>query len=152
MAVTAALLVVSAGCLGVGDDEEESSADATGDAEASLPSPIYDQRTVRMETSPLGTSQGEPCQTEASNCYRYAFQASTETQIQARLDWSNATNDFDLHVMNTDGETVASSNNGGASTQERIDTTLEPGSYELIVVAWLVPQDTYQLEAQFGYP
>lgn len=150
MALTVALLVVSAGCLGTGD--EDSSADSTGDAEASLPAPIYDQRTVEMETSPLGSSQGQPCQTEASNCYRYSFETGTETRVQARLDWSNATNDFDLHVANADGETVASSNSGGASTQESIDTTIGAGSYELVVVAWLVPQDTYQLEAQFGYP
>lgn len=145
------LVLLFTGCVGT-DDGESVSANGTGDAEAPLPAPIRDEQRVQMGTSPVGTAQGQPCQTDASSCYRYPFQVDETAQVQARLDWTNATNDFDLHVVDPEGEVVASSNAGGPGTREAIDTRLQPGAYELVVVAWLVPEDTYALEAHFGYP
>lgn len=147
-----ALCLVSAGCLGVGGDDEPEGADATGGAQAALPAPIHDERNVEMKASPLGTAQGQPCETDASSCYRYGFDLAEDGRVQARLDWTNATNDFDLHVVDDGGQRVASSNTGPPGTQETIDATLEPGTYRLVVVAWAVQQDTYVLDAQFGYP
>lgn len=146
-----AVSLLSAGCMGSSGDESPS-ANSTGDQDAPLPGPIHDEKRVSMAVAPLGSTQDEPCQTEASSCYKYSFHTGQDARLQARLDWANATNDFDLHVVDQEGEMVASSNQGVPGTQETIDTEIEAGSYELVVVAWAVQEDTYNLDAQFGYP
>lgn len=145
----AALLLVSAGCLGgQGDADLED----TGGEASELPAPMHEERHVEAGASPVGSAQGAPCQTQASTCYPYPFDLGADARVQAHLDWTNRTNDFDLHVVDAGGQQVASSNAGPVGTSERIDAELDPGSYELVVVAWIVTSDTYRLEAHFGYP
>lgn len=147
--VLVAVLAVSAGCVGSsgGDAVED-----TGGQTAPLPAAITDERYVEIGVSPLDSASQEACQGEASECYRYPFDVATDARIQAHLDWANATNDFDLHVVNADGERVISSATGPADTGETIDAEIAAGSYDLVVVAYIASSDTYTLEAHFGYP
>lgn len=150
-AVVLVLALATAGCVGSQGDNEEEAA-TTGGASATFPSPVYDQRHVDLGAAPIGSAAGTPCQTEASTCFSYPFDAGTDTMMQARLDWTDETNDFDLHVFSSESELVASSSEAPPGTTERLDAELAPGSYELVVAAWAVQEDTYTLEAQFGYP
>lgn len=149
-AIALVACLATAGCLGLGESTGEPS--TTADQQAPLPAAIHDERRVERAASPAGSTQGAPCQTEASTCFSYPFHADRAVQLQARLDWGNATNDFDLHVVNASGERVASSNHGPPGTREELDTRLDAGGHELVVVAWAVQEDTYDLDAQFGYP
>lgn len=142
-----ALLVASAGCVG----GEETSVDTTGGETASLPGPVHDERQVDAGANPIGSTADQPCEDESSSCYRYPFEVGTDARVQAELDWANATNDFDLYVLDPSGEQVASANTGPLDTRETLDASLAAGSYELVVVPWLVSSDTYRLEAHFGY-
>jgi hypothetical protein len=144
----AALLVASAGCVG---GEDGSSMGTTGGEKAPLPSPVHDERHVETGANPVGSAQEQSCQAEGSSCYRYPFQVDTDARVQANLDWANATNDFDLHVLDGEGQQVASATTGPLDTRESLDAALAPGGYELVVVAWLATSDTYALEAHFGY-
>lgn len=143
-----AVLMASAGCVG---GSQSSSLDDTGGEASALPGAIHDERYVETGASPLDSAQEGACEDEASSCYPYPFTVAAEARVQANLDWSNATNDFDLHVVDPDGERVASSASGPLDTSERIDAAIDAGSYELVVVAWIASSDTYSLEAHFGY-
>lgn len=141
-------LIATAGCLG---SSEPSSLDDTGGETSALPAPVHDQRRVEAGASPVDSTQDSSCENEASTCYRYPFEVGTDARVQAHLDWTNRTNDFDLHVVDPEGQRVASASTGPLDTSEELDADLSPGSYELVVVAWLVSSDTYTLEAHFGY-
>jgi hypothetical protein len=146
--IVAVLLVAPiAGCVGGGEE----SVDAASDPEASLPDSVHDERRVEAAASPAGGDRDQRCEAEASSCFSYPFTVAMDARVQAQLDWENATNDLDLHVFGPEGEPVASASTGPLDKRETLDAALEPGDYELVVVAWLATSDTYRLEAHFGY-
>lgn len=140
-------LVASVGCVGGDGDAVED----TGGEQAALPGTMQDERHVEASASPTDSTQDKACEDEVSTCFRYPFDVGTDARVQAHLDWANATNDFDLHVVTPGGERVASSTAGPLETSEMIDAEIPEGSYEIVVVAWIVSEDTYNLEAHFGY-
>jgi len=147
-AILAVLLLASAGCVG---GSHEADVETTGDASAALPGPIADEQHVEVGADPLDSAQQGGCEENASACYAYPFQVGEDARVQAHLDWANATNDFDLHVVDGDDERVASSSDGPLETEESIDAEVPAGSYELVVVAWIASSETFALEAHFGY-
>jgi hypothetical protein len=149
IAATLVILLVAAGCVG---SSESAEVDASGDEQASLPAPIHDERSVEASANPLAAADREQgCASDAATCVSYPFQVREDARVQANLDWSEQTNDFDMHIVGPEGEQVASSSTGPLATSERLDAELAPGSYELVVVAWIAAEDTYALEAHFGY-
>lgn len=122
---------------------------------AALPPPINDTKEVQGAADPGNIVTGAPCQTPNSQCFKYPFELNGSAHMAATLTWGQPASDFDLYVFQ-DGKDM---NAGGASdvstgpgTSEKIDIDLEAGSYELIVVAWAVAQDTYKVSATFGAP
>ena len=123
-----------------------------GNMTAGYPAPISDSKQVTGSADPGNLApQGQPCTTPSSQCFRYPFEMNMSGDVHAALSWTVPASDFDLYVF-ADGaphpDSPDVSNPPG--TSETIDTTLEPGAYEIVVVAWGVAQDTYTLEATFG--
>ena len=153
--VSAALAL--AGCMGGGDDGgstdiRDNSTGGSGNVTGGLPAPISDSKQVTGSADP-GTLApgGVPCATPSSQCFRYPFQLNSTANVTAALSWTVPASDFDLYVFQ-DGaphpDSPAVSNPPG--TSETVKLTLEPGEYEVVVVAWGVAQDTYTLEATFA--
>lgn len=152
--VTAALAL--AGCMGGGGGggSTDIRGNSTGDGNmtAGLPAPINDTKQVTGSADPGNLAPGgQPCSTPSSKCYRYPFQLNLTADITAELTWGVAASDFDLYVFQ-DGQPHPDSPSPGAppGTSETVELTLDPGEYEVVVVAWGVAQDTYTLQATFA--
>lgn len=151
--VALAALVALAGCLGSddGDADDDVPDDVpTNDDRQPLPEPIEASELVvggQDLTSP--TLMG-PCENEASSCYAYPFEALGDVLVDASLTWSLDNNDFDLYLFE-DGSEVASATNPAPQTSEVLSAAVDPGSYEVVVVAWLVGQDTFELSVTFDH-
>lgn len=102
-----------------------------------------------MAIDPLTSAMGPACETDASVCFHYPISLAEPARLDATLTWNNATNDFDLYLY-SDGERVAVDGGFPPATEESLELDLEPGEYRLRVVAWLVPQDTFTLDASFS--
>lgn len=146
-----------AGCMGGGDgggstDIRDNSTGGGGNMTGDLPAPINDTKQVTGSADPGNLAPGgQPCTTPSSKCYRYPFQLNSTASITASLTWTVAASDFDLYVF-TEGaphpDSPAVGNPPG--TSETVEMELEPGEYEVVVVAWGVAQDTYTLSATFA--
>ncbi|HWH07924.1 MAG TPA: hypothetical protein VNX21_01910 [Candidatus Thermoplasmatota archaeon] len=151
-----ALALALAGCMGGGDGGtstdiggNETTDDGMGTA---YPAPINASEQVTGSADPGNLAPGgAPCATPSSKCYRYPFQMNATGQVDAKLSWNVPASDFDLYVFmegqpHPDSPTVQNP----PGTSENVKMTLEPGAYEVVVVAWGVAQDTFKLEATFG--
>lgn len=148
---------LAAGCIGGNDDGAapddggNESADDDGMATA-YPAPINDTKQVTGSADPGNLAPGgQPCATPSSKCFRYPFQMNATGNVTAKLTWGVAASDFDLYVF-AEGKPHADSPSPSnpPGTSESLTLELEPGEYELVVVAWGVAQDTYKVEATFG--
>lgn len=146
-------LLAFAGCLGDDADDDGTDMDDGSDAgdqtRPPLPEPIEDSQMVAGGADPANFVTGEPCTNEMA-CTDYPFTAATDVRINAELTWTIEASDFDLYVYEGD-EQVATSGQTPPGTSESISTTLSPGDYRVVVVAWGVAQDTYTLTATFEY-
>lgn len=117
-----------------------------------LPEPISDSRQVQGGADPLNTFTGAPCG-NADACFPYPFTLLANATIDASLTWTVPGSDFDLYLYNGTveaGSVEVMSASPPPGTEEAIATELGTGEYTLVVVAWLVSQDTYTLEATFA--
>lgn len=147
LAILTATALLTAGCLDGGGP----GASSTEDGEDALPPPLHDTQVVQMTVNPLTTVQGPACGSQASACFHYPIQLDAATSMAAELSWEDPTNDLDLFLFH-DGERMASSAQAPPGTQETLEGVLDPGEYDLVVVAWLVPEDTYTLDVTFSSP
>lgn len=123
-----------------------------GNMTGGYPAPISDSKQVTGSADPGNLAPGgAPCATPSSQCFRYPFEMNATGTVQAALSWTVPASDFDLYVFaegapHPDSPQVQNP----PGTSETIELTLEPGAYEVVVVAWGVVQDSYALEATFG--
>lgn len=148
------LLVVLAGCLtpdAPADDASATAPTAPGVA-AVLPAPIEDSKEVTGSADPMNFPTGQVCQTPSAQCFPYPFTLNATATITADLSWTLPASDFDFYVMSGGTPIVngASDVTAGPSTSEHLGGELEPGDYELTVVAWSVARDTYTVSATFA--
>lgn len=114
-----------------------------------LPAPIYDNRTVDLGADPFNLALG-PCSTAASSCTLYPLVVESSITAEASLAWGVVANDFDLYILDESGNPVLSSASSAGGTSEGFSGALEPGTYNVAVVAWLVVQDDYELAVTFS--
>lgn len=154
LASLAAILLL-AGCLtpDATPDETNTTAPTTPGLSAALPAPIEDSKEVSGSGDPLNLVPGTPpCSSPSAQCFPYPFELNATATITADLSWTAPASDFDFYVLQ-DGAIVlngASDVTAGPGTSEHIEGELEPGAYELTVVAWSVARDTYTLSATFA--
>ena len=117
--------------------------------EVDLPAPIRKTGSTQAATDPLNLAQQPPCSSPSQECDRTPFTVNATAQVQARLTWGNQANDYDLYVMDMQDTIVLLSGQGPPGTEEAIDGELEPGEYQLVVVPWLVANDSWSVEATF---
>jgi hypothetical protein len=68
--------------------------------------------------------------------------------MTAMLSWNTPANDFDL-LLAEDGERKQASETLPPGTEESLTASLQAGTYELLVVAYLVTMDTFELDVVF---
>jgi hypothetical protein len=64
-------------------------------------------------------------------------------QVRVRIDWSGASNDFDLFVFDAQGNLRGSSTAGGTIFEETVVTDLPPGSYRVVANAFTTVNASY---------
>lgn len=146
-----ALGVLLAGCFG-GDPAPEAGEGTA--AEETATAPVLPENFTREESvvaaTPLsGLISTTSCGDVASGtCYRYAVNLEDPARMTATLSWETPTNDFDL-ILLQDGAVLERSDMDPPGTKETLMAALEPGTYDLMVVAYIVSVDTFHLEAVF---
>lgn len=143
-----------AGCLGGGDDAEgnETDGNTTDDAAARvLPGPIEASEQVTGSADPLPITGAAACDAPTSQCFRYPFELNVSATIAVSLTWTVPANDFDVYLFQ-DGAPITTTEGGSTppGTEEAFEMELEPGSYEVVVSAYSVTQDTFTLSATFS--
>lgn len=94
---------------------------------------------------------------ENATCDHYALDVNVEPSywdnrsggVDVTVTWPDSTNDFDLYVYDVDGALVASSAQGG-TTSETAVLSQPSGAYEVRVVPFLVANSGYDGETQFA--
>jgi hypothetical protein len=143
-------LLAASGCV-VGFDDQQPQATGGANPADLLPDEVDDRETVQAGLAPVDRPTTGACLEDGPGCYEYPFETGIDTIVQARLEWENATNDFDLAIKDADGGTVAEADDDGLGTAEELEATLEPGEYALAVVARTAMQDTFRIQGHFGF-
>ncbi|HUR70177.1 MAG TPA: hypothetical protein VM370_13115 [Candidatus Thermoplasmatota archaeon] len=149
------LALALAGCStpDAGDPPATNGTAPTPGVAATLPPPIEDSKQVSGSADPASFVPGQaPCSTPSSQCFPYPFTLNGTATLDASVSWTVPATDFDLHVFQ-DGAAITTTEGAsppGPGTSEAFTLELEPGDYELVVVAWAVAQDTYTLAASFS--
>lgn len=152
------LSVVISGCLGGPAAEPVDSASAAVPAAPELPplpDPILDTKRVQAGLDPFNLAQRGICSQEVSTCFRYPFLLERPALVLGDLAWGLEANDFDFYIVDEQGEQAANGANdvtGGPTILESFGVDLKPGTYEVVVVAWLVAEDAYSLRVTFEPP
>lgn len=154
LAFALALVPVFGGCVTKDGGDGGPGTNTTAPTSAmngTLPAPISDSRQVVGGADPLNTAGQPQCSTPQAQCVRYPFQLNATATVTATLTWTVPANDFDLAIFQ-DGASVTAGEGGSQppGTEESIETELEAGSYEVVVIPWSVAQDTYTLDVTFA--
>lgn len=147
-----ALTLPLAGCLGDDEEPDEEPSDDTGtgtEPTPPLPEDIEASEMVVASADPLNAVGMGICSSPAGQCFRYPFSTEAEVSLDALVEWTVDANDFDLYLVEGE-EQVAVSGQQPPGTSEGFTVTVAPGSYELVVVAWAVTQDTFTLTGTFS--
>ena len=149
------LLATMPGCL-----EDDDVPEPTDDAppmvaeNATLPADIMASETVMGSADPMNFVTGGVCESPTAQCFEYPFtiEGNQSVNVDGTLTWGLEANDFDLYVYegNTEALNGASDVTAGPGTMEHVEGPLEPGEYRVIVVAWGVGQDTFDLAVTFS--
>lgn len=150
-----AAVALLAGCLGGGEEAggNETNGTAEGNATlAPLPPPIEATEEVTGSADPVPvTGVMPPCEAPSAQCFRYPFELNATATIAVTLTWEVPANDFDVYIFQ-DGEQITTTEGGSSppGNQEAFELELEAGSYEVVVSAYAVSQDTFVLSATFA--
>lgn len=90
-----------------------------------------------------GTStcvQGVSCDTFS---FDLAIPAGKVAQVRVRVDWSDSSNDFDLFVLDAQGNTRGSSTSGSSVFEETAVVDLPPGAYRVVTNAFATVNAAY---------
>lgn len=132
--------------------------DATLVTPAALPAPIHDSQSVMGQADVQNLAQQPICTSPAAKCFHYAFTSNTTANATATLTWTQVGDDFDLYLyqdgtlVSNDGINEAGSSNPNdyTTTTQVMHVAIEAGTYEFIVVPFLVTEDTFTFDAQFA--
>lgn len=156
--ILVALALLASGCVTPGGGSTTPPTNGTTNTTAEMgtfPAPINDTKDVQGGAEPVSGVAGPPCSTPAAKCFKYAFQLNGTAHITATLTWGLPASDFDLFVFQDGKQTDKQSaccTPPQPHMQEKIDADLDAGSYEIVVSAASVTQDTYKVAATFSAP
>ena len=114
---------------------------------------------VNWAGGPYTAVTGDPSLCTGATCDRYTLQVSVPSTfyssnpgyvVQVGLNWSSNTNDFDLYISDSAGNTVCSSAQGMTNFELADCGQLPSGTYTVQVVAFATVNATYSGQAMLG--
>src|SRR5438105_6334534 len=114
---------------------------------------------VNWAGGPYTAVTGDPSLCTGATCDRYTLQVSVPSTfyssnpgyvVQVGLNWSSNTNDFDLYISDSSGNTVCSSGQGMTNFELADCGQLPSGTYTIQVVTFAAVAATYSGNASLG--
>lgn len=151
------LVPLLAGCLGAASDPDpppaaQSGPDPAQGPEPRLPGPMREELAVTPgldgAAEPLvGRCAAQPW------CFDFPFTVQPGPDVAARawLNWTLPTSDWDIDLVDGDGQVLGRAQGRGTALGESLEARLPPGEYAWVVVPYLVQRDAAVLEAAFSW-